>query len=174
MAEDTIVPSFTQVYEDNFLTVYRVAYGITQNSEVAEDICQEVFIRYTQYEKKVYKYAKYWLIRVSRNLAINIAKRKQKEHMMYSHMFKNSKMVDPAVDKSILKEENKDMLIAAISKLPIRYKEVIIMKQYADLPYRDIAKALHISESNVKVRMYRARVLLKKLLKTARYEHENI
>jgi RNA polymerase sigma-70 factor (ECF subfamily) len=57
--------SFRLVYEEVFPVVMRVAYHVTYNMDVSEDICQEAFIRF--YEKNIdfrsVDEAKYWLIR---------------------------------------------------------------------------------------------------------------
>ena len=62
--------SFRFVYEQVFPVVMRVAYHITYNMDVSEDICQEAFIRF--YEKGIdfrsVDEAKYWLIRVVKNM----------------------------------------------------------------------------------------------------------
>ena len=60
----------------------RVAYHVTYSIDVSEDIVQEAFIRF--YEKNMefpsVDEAKYWLIRVTKNLAINVVKRKSREN----------------------------------------------------------------------------------------------
>ena len=52
----------------------------------------------------------------------------------------------------------------ALNKLPPKLKEVIVLKEYGDMNYKDIGKALGITEGNVKVRVFRARKLLEEML----------
>ena len=52
----------------------------------------------------------------------------------------------------------------AVAKLPENYKTVIVLREYADLSYEEISSVLHISESNVKIRIYRARKALEEVL----------
>ena len=65
--------AFRQVYNEVFPVVMKVAYHVTYNQDVAEDICQDAFIRF--YDKDMVfptmDDAKFWLIRVVKNLAIN-------------------------------------------------------------------------------------------------------
>ena len=63
-----------------------------------------------------------------------------------------------------MKKETLSIVRDAVDLLPVKYKTVLILKEYGELNYRDIAKILHISENNVKIRIYRARVLLEKKL----------
>ena len=73
--------AFRQVYNEVFPVVMRVAYHVTYNQDVAEDICQDAFIRF--YDKDMsfpsMDDAKFWLIRVVKNLSINHVKRKMRE-----------------------------------------------------------------------------------------------
>jgi RNA polymerase sigma-70 factor (ECF subfamily) len=52
----------------------------------------------------------------------------------------------------------------AVEKLPVKLKAVLVLKEYADLNYRQIAGILRISESNVKVRVHRARKIMESML----------
>ncbi|NLZ77289.1 MAG: RNA polymerase sigma factor, partial [Spirochaetales bacterium] len=76
--------AFRQVYEEVFPVVMRVAYYVTNNRDLAEEISQEAFIRF--FDKGMLfpsrDDAKYWLIRVTKNLAINQVKRKVREQGM--------------------------------------------------------------------------------------------
>ncbi len=56
------------------------------------------------------------------------------------------------------------MVRAAVEKLPEKLKSVLILKEYADLNYKQIGTVLHISESNVKVRVHRARKMIETML----------
>ncbi len=57
-----------------------------------------------------------------------------------------------------------DQVMDAISQLPEKLKLVITLKTYTDLDYKGIGETLNISESNVKVRVFRARKMLEKIL----------
>ena len=85
--------SFRLVYKEVFPVVMRVAYHVTYNMDVSEDICPEAFIRF--YEKNIefrsVDEAKYWLIRVTKNLAINVVKRKSREQAMVDKIKKAPK-----------------------------------------------------------------------------------
>ena len=51
-----------------------------------------------------------------------------------------------------------------MSKLPPKLKEVIVLKEYGDMNYKEIGKVVGITEGNVKVRVFRARKLLEEML----------
>lgn len=152
--------AFRQVYNEVFPVLMRVAYHVTYNQDVAEDICQDAFIRF--YDKDMVfpsmEDAKFWLIRVVKNLAINHIKRKMRETASLEKVMRGPQ-VNPFKDGAteLLLQESTAAVRKAVSELPEIYKTVIVLREYAGLEYKDIAKVLKISESNVKVRVHRAR-----------------
>jgi len=144
----------------------RVAYHVTYNMDVSEDICQEAFIRF--YEKNIdfrsIDEAKYWLIRVTKNLAINVVKRKSRERAMVDKIKKVPKMPIRSGEDALIDSETRTLVREAVEKLPEKLKAVLVLKEYADLNYKQIASILKISESNVKVRVHRARKIMESML----------
>ena len=80
---------FRAIYDNVYPILIRVTYRIAGTMEVAEEICQEAFIRF--YERADTfpdaDQAKYWLIRVAKNLALNAAKRATRERRAYERVF---------------------------------------------------------------------------------------
>jgi RNA polymerase sigma-70 factor (ECF subfamily) len=158
--------SFGKVYTEVFPVLMRVAYHVTYSIDVSEDIVQEAFIRF--YEKNMefpsVDEAKYWLIRVTKNLAINVVKRKSREKAMVDKIKKVPKTPVQNGEDVLIDVETKEMVRAAVEKLPEKLKSVLILKEYADLNYKQIGTVLHITESNVKVRVHRARKMIETML----------
>ncbi len=158
--------SFQRVYTEVFPVLMRVAYHVTYSIDVSEDIVQEAFIRF--YEKNMefpsVDEAKYWLIRVTKNLAINVVKRKSREKAMVDKIKKMPKTPVQNGEDALMDVEKKEMIRAAVERLPEKLKSVLILKEYADLNYKQIGTVLHISESNVKVRVHRARKMIETML----------
>ncbi|MHC1692136.1 MAG: RNA polymerase sigma factor [Sphaerochaetaceae bacterium] len=158
--------SFRLVYQEVFPVVMRVAYHVTYNMDVSEDICQEAFIRF--YEKNIefrsVEEAKYWLIRVTKNLAINVIKRKSREQATVEKIKKAPTATMENGEDSLINNETRNLVREAVEKLPEKLKAVLVLKEYADLNYKQIGSILHISESNVKVRVHRARKIMESML----------
>lgn len=157
---------FQKLYETVFPILFRVAYRIVASEDAAEDLCQETFFRL--YEKKMVfpnpDEAKYWLIRVVKNAALNYAKRKTRERKAYQKAFREDTRVEETGENILLKKETKEEILEALEKLPENLKIVLILKEYGELNYKEIGRALGISEGNVKVRVFRARERLAGLL----------
>ncbi|GMO29598.1 MAG: RNA polymerase sigma factor [Spirochaetaceae bacterium] len=158
---------FKKIYDAVFPTIYRVAWRIAGSEEAAEDLCQEAFIRF--YEKNIVfssiDEAKYWLIRVVKNAALNYAKRKQYEIKVYERAFYEDFRTQNSGESDLLNKEKRRDVSAALEKLPKNLREVLALKEWGELNYKDIGRVLGISEGNVKVRVFRAREKLQSLLK---------
>lgn len=158
---------FRDVYETVFPVIIRVVHRITGDLDVAEELCQEAFIRYyariDQFPDA--DQAKYWLIRVSKNLALNAAKRSSRERRAYERVGHEPRRVQKEGEQLVLRAESQQRVQQALEQLPEKLKTVLILKEYGGLSYREIGKSLGISEGNVKVRVFRARERLASLLK---------
>ncbi len=158
--------SFRRIYKEVFPVLMRVAYHVTYNVDASEDICQEAFIRFYNRELSFPSDddAKYWLIRVTKNLSINYVKRKGREQAAFDRI---KKMPLPSMktgEEHVLSDETRSIVQHAIQQLPEKLRTVLVLKEYGDLNYKEIAKILHITESNVKVRAHRARLQLMKMI----------
>ena len=69
-------------------------------------------------------------------------------------------------ERHLLLKEKGRLITEAIENLPDKYREVINMRHKQELPYEEIAKELGVPLGTVKARLFRARELLKKRLKT--------
>jgi RNA polymerase sigma factor (sigma-70 family) len=158
---------FERVYNEVFPVLMRVAYHITGDIASAEDICQDAFIRY--YNRLVplpdIKQAKYWLIRVVKNLAYNVERRKGTEKRALETIDYESNESEQSVESEFMLKETRTAIRKALQKLPYTLRSVLVLREYGGLNYREIAKVLRITEGNVKVRVYRAREYLGELLK---------
>jgi RNA polymerase sigma-70 factor (ECF subfamily) len=157
---------FARLYETVFPMLMRVAYRITGSEDAAEDLCQDALFRL--HEKRLSfptnDDAKFWLIRVVKNAALNYAKRKTREKKAYQKAFHESRDSEESSEVSIMRAETRVAVKAALGKLPLNLRIVLILKEYADLNYKEIGRVLGISEGNVKVRVFRARERLANLL----------
>ncbi|MDR1400429.1 MAG: RNA polymerase sigma factor [Treponema sp.] len=157
---------FRALYETVFPILFRVAYRIAGSEEAAEDLSQEAFFRL--HEKNMVfpnpEEAKYWLIRVVKNTALNYAKRKERERRAYQKAFREDTRETETGEQILIKEETQMEIQKALEKLPENLRMVLVLKEYGELNYKEIGRALGISEGNVKVRVFRARERLASLL----------
>ena len=164
--DERIVESFDQVYEEVFSILIRIAFNITGNADVSEELCQEAFLKYISRTISIptIEQSKYWLIRVVKNLCYNYVKRKGRENRAVD---KIKELPEPEItngEKELIKKEQIRTVQAALMELPLNLRTVLILKEYGQLNYKEIAAILKITEGNVKVRVYRARAGLEEIL----------
>ena len=167
--KSTDLKDFKLIYNECYPLLMKICYHVVYNLDIAQDLVQETFERF--YMKNMSfpseDDAKYWLIRVSKNLALNHVRRNNREINMVEKVKQlpttSATYVVDGVKELSDKETIKEVR-AAIEMLPDNLKMVITLKEYGDLDYKAIGKILGISESNVKVRVHRARKKLEEIL----------
>ena len=159
-------PTFEAVYEALFPVIFRVSLRVTGDREIAEDLCHEAFIKLMERPNLLpdLDQCKYWLIRVVKNLSLNYEKRKNREKAAYSRLTRLSIGVSESSEKQLIREETRSTVQKALDNLPYNLRVPLVFREYGDLSYREIGTILGISENNVKVRIFRAREHLEKLL----------
>lgn len=142
------------IVEKYFDTIYRLALSQTQDSTKADDVLQDVFVKYIKTDKKFEseEHIKAWLIRVT----INCSK----------STFTNSwvKKTVPLTDDITFEIPEQEDVYYAVAKLPKKYRAVIHLFYYEDLSIKEIADYLSIKESTVKSQLHRGREMLKQIL----------
>lgn len=139
--------------------IYHIAIGYLKNKDDAEDIVQEVFIKYIEYMKSNIfndeEHEKCWLIRVTINLCCN--------HLKY---IKNNALIiaEQSINTYLNLEERENYILESIEKLGEKYRIIFDLFYLRDLKISEISKILNISEANAKVRLKRARDKLREML----------
>lgn len=158
---------FRVLYKSVYPTLFKIAYRITCDEEAAEDLSHDSLIK--AHEKRM-KFptlldAKYWLIRVTKNNALNYIKRKSRERNAYGKvLYENVRKRVQTSETQYLQNESIETVRRALDELPPKLKEAIVLKEYGELNYKEIGTILGISEGNVKVRIFRARKEIAKLI----------
>jgi RNA polymerase sigma-70 factor (ECF subfamily) len=178
---------FRVLYEANAEMLLKIASRITNSLEAAEDIVQDAFGKMIEKDMTFPSEndAKYWLIRVVKNGAINYSKRKGRESKAYqkwwrteaepieNHEAGSATMnvlgteagIQLSSEDEIIKKEEGERVRRALQFLPEKLRTVLVLKEYSGMNYKEIGKVLGISEGNVKVRAFRARESLSSFLK---------
>ena len=138
--------------------IYSIAYTYVHNVTDADDITQDVFMKYLNSDSvfQTLDNEKYWIIRVT----INTCK-----SYLTKYWKKNVVLDDDYVNRIPSEEKEEDDMFECVFKLPHKYKEVIVLYYYENLSTDEISKTLMITKSNVKKRLERARNILRKKVK---------
>ncbi len=158
-----VKPDFETLYQQYGTEVLRTAYFYLGDRGRAEDVCQEVFVKYWGHEKEVLPgKEKAWLMTVTIN---------QCRDLWRSAWLKRVVLGPPTMElipseKDIIEErQEKEELMGAVQKLPQQFREVVLLFYYQGFGISEVAKILGISEGTVASRLSRARSKLEKALK---------
>lgn len=157
---------FEKIYKEIFPVVVKVSYHITRDMDAAQDVCQDAFIKlyhrldtFSEVED-----AKFWLIRVVKNLSFNYLEHEKVKSRAFDKIKHLPVFSDDTGEKQLLKKEAVEKVNQALDQLPENLKAPLILREFGGMNYKEIAASLGISESNVKIRIFRAREALGKLL----------
>jgi RNA polymerase sigma-70 factor, ECF subfamily len=152
--------------------LYRVARAILRNDSEAEDVMQDAYVRAYEHLDQFAGRAKFstWLTRI----AVHEALARQRRSKRYEELGPTSERegdpmdrfasLTPNPEQQMSNSELRRLLEQAVEKLPDAYRAVFMLRDVEDMSTTDAAYALEITEENVKVRLHRARALLRKSL----------
>jgi RNA polymerase sigma factor (sigma-70 family) len=147
---------------------------IVKDRSIAEDLYQETLIKIvnTFNEKKYNEEGKFlpWALRVARNLSIDHFRKEKRNPQLRSsdlvqtleHHFRN----DENMERAMIRKENTEFVRKMINRLPEKQKEVLIMRHYNELSFKEIASLTNVSINTALGRMRYALVNLRKMVKS--------
>lgn len=168
----------TQIFSrliDNYKNmVYNLAYRMSNNPHEAEDISQEAFLRAYQslaHFNPSYKFST-WLYQITLNIIRDRLKKKELNYVSLDAPVEtdDSEFYPQPADSTnnpeqiITRQEDVRAVQQAILSLPSKYREVLVLRHLQDLSYIEISNILKLPQGTVKVRLYRAREQLKRIL----------
>ena len=159
--------------------VLNLAFRFLGQREAAEDVAQDVFIKIYEKKVKVSRGAKFstWLYRVTVNAALDAARKRKflkfslderKETQGDSKETFAEALADPhpgpTPGEALADTEMKTILRREIDRLPEKLKAPILLYQFENTPYEEIAAILGISTKAVERRLYHAKSILREKL----------
>lgn len=135
-------------------TIYRIAFEYLRIKSDAEDIVQEVLIKYMLNKKKFKdeNHERNWIIRVTSNYSNNLKKSGWKRYTI------------PINEDLRLEYEYQYEIFGYLDLLKDKYRSVVQLYYFQDISIKQISKILDISEDSVKTRLKRARKMMKKII----------
>lgn len=165
MHRESRVEQVSEMINRNSDMVYRLAFSMVKSVQDAEDVHQEVFIRYIRtnplFESREHERA--WFIRVTTNLCKNLWKSAWRQKMVSMDSLEETQEGNAYIQQSLNEEE--ELLVETVKRLPFKYRVVVHLFYYEEMSLEEIAQALNLKSSNVRTRLTRARKMLREWLK---------
>jgi RNA polymerase sigma-70 factor (ECF subfamily) len=154
---------------------YAVAFRYMKNEADASDVLQEAYIKlYTKLKTFSFKSSfDTWFIRIVINCCYDALRQQKTDRSKRdqsedgndrSEMLPGSRS-DESPEEAILKDERRAVLERAMSLLSPEHRDVLILREYQQYSYEEIAGILELSEGTVKSRINRAKLRLREILK---------
>ncbi len=156
--------------------IYHIIFKIVRNSETAHDLVQETFMKafasLSSYRSE-YRFST-WLYKIAANCSIDFLRKKRINALSLDQEIQTRdgtvgiEVPDHSFnpETELERKQQRYSIEEAIASLPDKYREVIIYRHKDDKSYEEIADLLSIPVGTVKARIFRARELLKKKLKS--------
>ena len=136
-----------------------------------EDLSQEVFLRVHQALPRFQPGGSFpsWLYRITINLCRDEIRKKRLRRFLSLDAMEETDhlMADSSArtDAAASHNEQREVILAALRKIDGKYRTALVLREYEDLSYAQIARILGITQGAVKSRIFRARDQLRELLK---------
>ncbi|GJM15005.1 MAG: RNA polymerase sigma factor [Thermodesulfobacteriota bacterium] len=149
--------------------LYRVTRGILRDAVEAEDVMQNAYVNAYTHLNQFAGLAKFstWLTRIAVNEALtHIRNRKRFVNIDSTYNVEEETMnilspKTPDPEEQVIAKELNVVLEAAVDSLPEAFRSVFLLRKMEGMSTAETAECLDISEQNVKIRLHRARVLLR-------------
>src|SRR5680860_272062 len=157
-----------KLYQQYCDGMFWVAMRFVKNSDDAEDVLQEAFIKAFE---KLHQFSAevtfgVWLKRIVINQSIDFLKSKEQKVMVLDENYMHIETgEDWSVDNGIVIDEVK----RAMDRLPEKYKYVVLMYLVEGFDHKEISQVLNLTETTCRTRLLRGKALLKDFLKHKRY-----
>ena len=154
---------FVTIYEKYKYLVYKIVHDIVHDTGYAEDVVQEVFVKVAKNIEKI-DYpdslrTKRYLITISKNTSIDFYRKLHK--ILEKEVYFDEVTSDTALYYSSKNDsEHENKIYDAIRNLPVKYRDIIILKYSSGYTNSEIADIMNISEDNVRQRISRGKKII--------------
>lgn len=157
--------AFVGIYNRYKGAVYAFCVKMLLDTEQAQDVTQETFLRIYENRDRLLKTSSFksWLFTIARNQCLNTLRR-SKRHTSFDPSMESS-LPDVGTPFSRMeKNEQVQFVTEFLQSLEPEYREVIVLREYQNLTYEEIAAVTRSSISAVKSRLFKARKKLAKIM----------
>src|SRR6266702_942977 len=149
-------PAYEQCFRERYPELVQFLHGLTGDRAAGEDMAQEAFARLWTRGPQARPGADYWLFKVARNVALDWLKTEGRRN----HRERSAPM---ASDPPAFAEDEIERVRAVVQELSPRDREVLLLREFSELSYAQIAEVVGRSVDSVKQDLFRARDHLREI-----------
>jgi len=154
----TVFSELIEKYKD---MAFNIAFQITRNREDAEEVAQDSFVKVYQSINNFKNESKFstWLYSIVYNTAISKTRKKKLETVDIDNQYHSIEDTQNSIN-SLKASEQKEYINYALDSLSPEDRAIVSLYYIDDKSISDIVEITSVSESNVKVKLYRARKVM--------------
>jgi RNA polymerase sigma factor (sigma-70 family) len=155
---------FTMLFQDFYPSLCRFLECLLGGrAPLAQDLAQESFLQLhrTAWGTLPADEARFWLYRVARNLAINEFRKTHTRYRLFDRVVEAMRPAARNPEQEYETRERKELVLEMLQMLPEDQRAALLLREQEQLSYREIGQVLNVSESKVKVDIFRARASLR-------------
>lgn len=146
--------------------LFRFVYRMLPRQEDARDVCQETFLRVLKKAHRFRQGSRFstWMYQIALNLCRDQLRKKRRWGLLLADSYEVDDRVAPSVEArrderndpslGVERQETRHAVMRALREIPAEQREVLILKEFEELKFKEIAEILGCPESTVKSRMY--------------------
>lgn len=172
---------FEAVVLPHLNSAFNLACWLTRNHQDAEDVVQEAYLRAFKFFDSFHgEDGRVWLLKIVRNCFYtwHQDRRQQRQNEVFDDELHSAEATNAAdmrhadnnPETLLIHKDSERLLLRALERLPLEFREVMVMRELEDLSYKQIAAIVGIPTGTVMSRLGRGRKLLAKILVSARQE----
>jgi RNA polymerase sigma-70 factor (ECF subfamily) len=171
------VAAFDRLHERYGGRVYSQLYSLIRDHHLAEDLCQEVFLRVYSYRLTYVPSARFstWFFCIARRVGLNALRDRRR---LRRRMTCACDLREPAAralerhtccprgtpEQCLFRQERRARVYAALQRLPERQRSAVVLQQFEQFDYRQIGRRLEVTTTAVQALLRRARRHLRRSL----------
>jgi len=155
---------FSRLFQDFYPSLCRFLECLLGGrASLAQDLAQESFLQLhrTAWGEVPLNEVRFWLYRVARNAALNESRKGQIRHRLFDRVVEAMRPRTRTPEEEFELHERRRLVLEMLQGLPEDQRVALLLREHEQLSYREIAQVLKISESKVKVDIFRARTALR-------------
>ncbi len=168
---------FTMLFQEFYPSLCRFLECLLGGrANLAQDLAQESFLQLhrTAWGTLPVNEARFWLYRVARNFALNEFRKSNTRYRLFDRVVEVMTPRTRNPEQEYETRERQELVLQMLRKLPEDQRVALLLREQEQLSYREIGQVLNVSESKVKIDIFRARTALRESwAKRARAFHAN-
>jgi RNA polymerase sigma-70 factor (ECF subfamily) len=155
---------FTMLFQEFYPSLCRFLECLLGGrAELAQDLAQESFLQLhrTAWGTLPADEARFWLYRVARNFAINEFRKSNTRYRLFDRVVEVMRPKARNPEEEYETQERKELVLNMLRTLPEDQRVALLLREQEQLSYHEISNVLNVSESKVKVDIFRARTALR-------------